>query len=376
MEQNNFNRLSTYEDVFNNFSDVLEEYLSMTDGESIREFNLYAGKGNSLTESDLTSNQLVEEIKKSYLSRNSLTGEIGMLDGNKQYDGIFNIALYMLMCNRLGKKYKFKLNDDLNLDENTKTIYKNKYRDLMAKKHDAATKLIYSLFIYKETENDNNFYYGLKESKGKILLIDLPTYGQISIHFGSQQKLSSILYLANQNINLILEKKLEMGQITEEKFNTIKSKVDNNKIVPKYKNKLYDYVSGIPLDYRGKRFHIAENNLGLSGKLPTELTDNDIKQMAINPNFNTRELFYFAIKSNFSKSQLQKLESFFKERDLTNVTPKSATKKKKKQHKKKSINPKNIGETAISLTTAEERQQVSMHETTHDEIHQDISNEK
>lgn len=385
MEQNNFNRLSTYEDVFSNFSQVLEEYLAMTNGEEIRDFNLITrdskyGKGkNDLIEDDFTPNELVEEIKDSYLRRNYLKGEIGMLNGDEQYDGIFNISLYMLMANRLGKIYKGELDNNSNLDKNTKTIYKEKYRNLMAKKIDAATKLIYSLFIYKETENNNDFYYGWKESRGKTLIIDLPTYGQISVHFGSTKRFNSVIYLARQNINLILEKKLELGQITEKEFNTIKAKTDTDEIFPNYTGIQYDISSGIPLDYHGKKFETAQNDLGLSKTLSTEITDDDIEKMVSNTNYTNRELYYFALKKDFSKSQLEKLRHLLHGRDIDAIkkSENSHKKKRKKKHKKKkTINTESIGEKAVSLTTADERQQVASHEIKLDEKQQDISNEK
>lgn len=384
MQQNNFNSLSRYEDLFSDFSNLLSEYLSVKDGQSIREFNLkQAKKGpktrmkNSLIEDDFTSNELVEKIKSSYLSRDYLKGEIGTIDGNEQYNGIFNIALYMLISNRLGKYYKGELDNNSSLDENTKIIYKEKYKNLMAKKDNAITKLIYSLFIYKETENDNKFYYGYKYSyeKGKIgdtLIIDLPTYGQISVHFGSKKKLETIKYLAKQNIDLILAKKLQLGQITDEQFDTIGAKANTDKILPKYTGKQYEFLSGIPLDYCGKKFDTAQDTLGLSKKLSTEITDEDIENMSKTTNYNTRELYYFAIKKDFSKSQLEKLEYFLEKRKRE----RAESRKSENLHKQKSINTNSILKKIIPLTTADERQQVATHEAILDKIHLDIAKEK
>ncbi len=373
MTQNRFNQLPRYEKVFSRLDQILNQYIKLSTDRSILKFNSSQksqnedGFSNSLVEDDFNAFELVNEIRSSYLGRDYLEGEIGLVDGQDQYDGIFNTTLYMLMSNRLGKLYKGALNKTSNHDKDIK----NSYKTLMNSKNDAIVKLIYSLFIYKETETDNDFYYGHSiDNNGKDrLIIDLPVYGQISVHFGSKENLENIKYIAKQNIDLILKRKLELGQITEEQFNEIKSKADSEGIFPKYTGKLYEYSSAIPLDYCGEKFKMAQKDLKLSGKMVSDISDDDIERISANNKYNSRELYYFAIKSDFSKQQLEKLSSLLQKRDK-----KILQTSKKKNHSQ--LDPKRIGRKAVSLTSAEERQIVDNHEVMSDSITPNHSKEK
>ena len=59
--------------------------------------------------------------------------------------------------------------------------------------------------------------------------------------------------------------------------------------------------------------------------------------------YNSRELYYFAVKSDWSKSQLELLSKYLRERDEIISKPK--------------INVKDLGKEAINLTTSEERKE-------------------
>lgn len=377
MNENKFNQLPRYENIFKNFKNVLNQYLKISGSKKIHNFIFRqktlndSGFENNLIENDFNPSELVEEIKASYLSRDYLEGEIGLIDGQDQYDGIFNIALYTLLTNRLGKRYQSEFNGNSTLDDTTKTAYKEAYKKLMAQKKDATTKLIYSLFIYKETENDNDFFYGCRTDDfgDNTFVIDLPIYGQISVHFGSEDALENIKYIARQNIDLILKKKLELGQITEEQFAEIKNKAENEGILPEYTGKLYEYSSAMPLDYCGEKFEMAQKDLNLSGKMITAINDEDIKRISENTKYNSRELYYFAIKSDFSKDQLEKLSGYLQERDRK-ITKNSTN------PKSKTINVQSLGRQAISLTSAKDRKNVGNHEDMRDSAIQTSSKEK
>ena len=241
----------------------------------------------------------------------------------------------------------------------------------MAQKKDATTKLIYSLFIYKETETDNDFFYGCRTDDfgNSSFVIDLPIYGQISVHYGSKENLENIEYIAKQNIDLILEKKLELGQITEDQFEKIKGKAENEGILPKYTGKLYEYSSTIPLDYCGEKFEIAQKDLNLSGKMISSISDEDIKTISENRKYNSRELYYFAIKSDFSKEQLEKLSGYLQERDKE-ISQNLTT------QKRSTINVQEIGRQAVNLTSAKDRKNVGNHEDMRDAATKTNSKEK
>ncbi len=377
MNTNKFSQLPRYENIFNNLKKVLNQYIKMSGSKKIHNFNFKqknlndSGFENNLIENNLNPSELLEEIKSSYLSRDYLEGEIGLIDGQDQYDGIFNLALYTLITNRVGKLYQSEFNGNSTLDDTTRTAYKETYKKLMVQKKDATTKLIYSLFIYKETETDNDFFYGCRTDDfgNSSFVIDLPIYGQISVHYGSKENLENIEYIAKQNINLILEKKLELGQITEDQFEKIKGKAENEGILPKYTGKLYEYSSAIPLDYCGEKFEIAQKDLNLSGKMISSISDEDIKTISENRKYNSRELYYFAIKSDFSKEQLEKLSGYLQERDKE-ISQNLTT------QKRSTINVQEIGRQAVNLTSAKDRKNVGNHEDMRDAATKTNSKEK
>jgi len=378
VKQNKSYKLPKYEDIFAKFKNNLNEYLQVRNGRDIKSFN-FSQKGinddgfeNRLIETGLRPSELLLEIKDSYLRRDYLEGEIGTIDGDEQYDGIFNIALSMLISNRLAKHYIHELEKKNNQDIKTKELYDNKIKKFMSEKKEALVELISSLYIYTETENDNDFFYGhrLDNNGEDTFVIDLPAYGQISVHFGSESNLERVEYLAKQNADLILKRKLKLNQINKNEYDQIKHKSNNYGILPEYTGKLYEHSSAIPLDYQGKNFMRAQKDLYLSKKIITDYNKADIERISHNRKYNSRELYYWAIRSDFSKEQLQQLSEFLQERDTKNIYNSSS--KKTSNHQEdliasdesiaKLINAKSMGRKAVSLTTAEERKAVSKHE--------------
>ena len=256
----------------------------------------------------------------------------------------------MLMSNRLAKDYKREIDKNTSLDDKTINDYKEKYKLLLQKKSDATTKLMYSLYLYKEIENDNDFYYGHRiDNFGKdTFVIDLPIYGQISVHFGSKQNLEQIKHIAKQSAQKIMERKLELGQVTKEKYEQITNNINEDTIFPEYTGKLYEYSSVIPLDYCGTKYEQVQKDIKVLSKQSNILTDEDIKQISENNKYNSRELYYIAVKSDWTKSQLELLSKYLMERDKIKDTNK--------------IDVTSIGKEAIQLTTAEERKIVREHE--------------
>lgn len=365
MKQNNSNHIDKYEDIFAKLETSLNEYLTLNSGRNVKGFNLSQkgintdGFENKLIESGLSPKELIAEIRDSYLRRDYLEGEVGTIDGEEQYDGIFNIALSMLISNRLAKWYKYEIEKKSNLDKTTKAEYEEKIKKFMSEKKQSAMQLMYSLFIYKETVNDNDFFYGhsLDINDKDTFVIDLPVYGQISVHFGSAGYLDHIKHLASNNIKLILEKKLKLGQITKKEYNKLKNKVDDDEIFPEYTGKLYEHSSAIPIDYQGRNFKRAQKDLKLSKKMIVDYTEEDIERISKNKKYNSRELYFWAVKSDFSKKQLEQLSAYLQERDniaLSKIPNKTI---------KKTIDVQSVGKKVVSSTTAEERKQVSSHES-------------
>lgn len=377
MNQNKNKKLPKYEDIFKNLEKSLSEYLKVSNGSKIKNFSFSQkslntdGFENRLIETGLNSSELLNEIKDSYLRRDYLEGEIGTIDGEEQYDGIFNMTLYMLISNRLAKHYAYEIENNSNLNSSTKEMYEKKIKYFMSEKKSALTQLITSLYVYKETENDNDFFYGhfLDFNDADAFVIDLPAYGQIAVHFGSKSNLDHIQHLANENIQVILNKKLKLGQITKDQYNKINQNSNDNGILPEYSGKLYEHSSAIPLDYQGRNFVRTKKDLCLSKKLITDYDTSDIERISRNKIYNSRELYYWAIRSDFSKQQLEKLSSLLQERDAKALNNSSNNRSKPRKIDLASsesiaalINSKSMGKKAVSETTASERKTVSEHE--------------
>ena len=134
MKQNNSKHIDKYEDIFAKLETSLNEYLTLNSGRNVKGFNLSQkgintdGFENKLIESGLSPKELIAEIRDSYLRRDYLEGEVGTIDGEEQYDGIFNIALSMLISNRLAKWYKYEIEKKSNLDKTTKAEYEEKIK--------------------------------------------------------------------------------------------------------------------------------------------------------------------------------------------------------------------------------------------------------
>ncbi len=364
MQYNNNINLATYEEIYKKLKNNLYTFLSTTSNEAIKKLylkpinNNFNSLDNYLIETGFNSEQLIKKIKTSYLKRKYLKGNIGTVSGKEQYDGIINIALYLLISNKLAKIYNYEILSHPYWDNSKKHLYKEKSKTYKNQKRDATIKLIYSLFIYKETVNDNDFFYGHSKdtNNNDTFIIDLPGFSQIGVHFGSESHFDSTIYLAKINIKYILKEKLNLDQITKEEFNKLMSKINNDDIFPEYTGKFYENVSAFPIDYYGKILQQTRRILQLNEKQITDINENDIRKMLQNGCFNERELHYFAVKSGFSKPQLELLSQLSKELD------KNYLEKPSKKQKNNFIDMTSLAQEVFPETTVKERQQVSIHE--------------
>ena len=99
----------------------------------------------------------------------------------------------------------------------------------------------------------------------------------------------------------------------------------------------------------------------------------DIKRISENRKYNSRELYYFAIKSDFSKNQLENLSKYLQERDAE-ITRNETT--AKTSIKSTTIDVQYLGRQAISLTSAKDRKNVANHEDIRDTAIENIPKEK
>ena len=78
---------------------------------------------------------------------------------------------------------------------------------------------------HRNSSNDD-FYYGhrIDNYGNDTLVIDLPVYGQISVHFGSKSNMEQVLHIAKQSAQKIMQRKLELGQISQKEYEELFTK--------------------------------------------------------------------------------------------------------------------------------------------------------
>lgn len=288
------------------------------------------GLRNSLIE--LPYEDIKSRIEKDYTSIDYLEGNLGTVAATDQFDGITNMALLMLMSNRLAKHYHYKNNR--NLSDTEQTLCKKNEATLLRWKDLSMKDLIASLYVLNQTEPDYKeaISYGYRKDDvgNDSFVIDLPYFGQVCVHFG--HKMQTILHNAQETVIGILESKLELGQLSQNDFETLKEDLNATTILPDYTGKLYEYSAGLPIEYEGNKIKDIKKSLGLDKKLPEDMEEEDILKIH-ESTLNCREAYYFAIKLGLSKNQLEKVAQMD-----TNY-----------------LDAKKIGRTAFSLTTAKER---------------------
>ncbi len=266
---------------------------------------------NNMPENSLIEipRDLYSALKDTYISRDSsyVSGIIGCIDTPvEQLDGITNMALLMYLSNHLSKKFKYKFRDETNSDR--KKVFKNNERTLLRWKDMALSDIIASTYVLSKTsdEYDNYFSYGSRsdDDNQSTFVMDLPYIGQLCVHFGWDVRKKWIVERAQNSVESILKKKLELGQITEEQLQEIISDLNKNGVLPEYEGKLYEYVGAMPIEYIGE--NIKKHRKMVGNKLPEEITGEDIKKMT-RSGLNERELYYFFIKMGASKELLDEI---------------------------------------------------------------------
>lgn len=265
--------------------------------------------GNSLIE---IPNNLFEELKNTYIIRDKdcVSGPVGCAETSvEQLDGITNMALLMYLSNCLKNKYMQLMDQDIS--DEKKELYRENKNVVLGWKDDATTNIIATMYVLSKTdeEYENYFSYGNRiDDEGKsTFVVDLPYIGQLCVHYGNKKEM--IVNNAHELIKQILQKKLKLGQITEEQLKDITSELDPNSILPDFQGKLYEYVGAMPIEYIGENVKKCRAKIG--NKLPEEITSEDIQIMR-EEGLNPRELYYFFIKIGASKELLNEISGISK----------------------------------------------------------------
>lgn len=341
--------LTKYEEIYQRLAKVTTIYLKYRKAEQFEDFITSerginkTGLNNMLIE--IPKENIIDIIKKQYISEPNNEGEIGTIEPEKQADEIRNIALLMLMSNRLSKEYKRRTQMSKEQDETEKAKCLKNEKDLLVWKNNAQIDLLASLYVLRKTEGQeysDYFCYGdYRDKKGEStsFVIDLPYMGQISVHYGMEK--GNIIEQTREKIISILERKRALGQIDKSQFKKLKEEININQILPTYEGKLYEYTSALPLEYIGTSAKEKIEQLGLETKSLQEINIKDIKKMQ-DSGLNEREAYYLLIKLGCSKEQLQNVIKVYSQRKIPNEVK--------------------IGKASIRMTTAQERAVVLQYE--------------
>lgn len=363
--------VTKYEQIYQKLEKVTKTYIKSKKAEYFEHFITserganQTGLNNLLIE--IPEENITEIIKKQYIREPDNKGELGTIEAENQAYEIRNIALLMLMSNRLSKHYKNRLEKNQALDEATKTKYIKNEKDLLVWKHNATSDLIASLYILEKTGGEvykDFFSYGESkdEDNKSTFIIDVPYIGQISVHFGPDKL--NIIEEARCKAMSILERKRAFGQIDKNKLKRLREELSVSKILPKYEGKLYEYTSALPIEYIGPTAKSKAQEIGLDIKLPKEITKEDIQKMA-EIGLNEREAYYLAIKLGCPKQQLKEVIKTYNNRKKLNqnrnsnkvtITDRSSNKIENSRTNEGELPiEKRIGRKAIIMSTATER---------------------
>lgn len=313
--------ISKYEDIYKRAQDIISNFKMSV--RECKEFILRQRKENE----DGMCNTLIEcpqnikrAFKETYLDHGeALSGPIGVTkNGGDQYDGIIQMSTLVLLANRVSKQYiheKKQIEEKRELTDNEKKDYRQKIGNAYLVKENTLSDLIANLYVLDRTdeENNNSINYGDREDKegNGTFVIDIPCIGQVSVHYGHLK--GDILEDAKNKAKSILIEKEKEGQISKEQLDILTSEVETE-ILPEYEGQLYEYVSAIPLEYKGSKIKEIQQKLGISGKMPEDITDEDITRIQQKSGLNKREIHYMGVRLEFPKRLLLDLELSPKER--------------------------------------------------------------
>lgn len=354
--------LTRYEQIYQKLAKVTNFYLKSKKPEHFELFITSerginnTGLNNLLIE--LPEGNVIDILKEQYMQKPNNEGEIGTIEPENQAYEVRNIALLMLMSNRLSKEYKNRIEKNRNIDEKTKAMYAKNEKDLLVWKNNAISDLLASLYILEKTGGEKYkkfFSYGdSKDDNNKsTFIIDLPYIGQISVHFGPEK--GNIMEEAKNKAMSILERKRALGQIDKAKLKQLREELNVSRILPKYTGKLYEYTSALPIEYIGTTTQNMVKQIGLDTKIPEKIEKKDIEKM-IESGLNEREAYYLAVKLGLPKGKLEEVIRVYGERTINNEIK--------------------VGKKSVRMTTTQERVMVLRFEQRNLQSYREGKNDK
>lgn len=231
---------------------------------------------------------------------------IGECDNPKiQFKGIIDIALIVLMSNKV-KNYYSKTLEEKKMTEDVEKGLKEQKNKALQNKDDAISDLLSCIFVLENTCEyfKDYFSYGerIDEFGKSTFTMDIPFIGQMSVHYGTNSNRRKILEFAREKTISILKHNKELNLITEEKMNELIKKVNSNDFLPVYGCRLHEIDSSIPLKYTGRKVEKLKEKLDLNKNFK-DITEKDLIKL-FNWGLNARERHYVGVKMGLSKEQL------------------------------------------------------------------------
>ena len=369
--------ITTYQDINNNMQIMLKIYLGINSNEHIRQFileqrsntkNKYPNRLIELPEGDIK-----EIIKQQYLKTDKndkyFQSEIATVSPKEQLEGIKQMAMLLLLCNRVGKECRARnkklenekkeilfyngknitqeISEKLEKMQAKSKIYTQGLKNSMLCKDYVLSDLIANLYVLKHTAKTDKvsmLYGNRKDQEGNdAFAIDVAKIGQVCVHYGSKEKMELIKVKAAQKAQTMINHKCKLGQLTQEEAEQIKREITEENIIPEYKGKLYEYVAGIPIEYSGKEIEKVCKQLAIYGKTAEKITGSDMKAIYSATNLNDREKYYLAVKLGVPAQRLMQLSEQLKQKQVS-----------------QSANA--LGRKMLKETTPEERRNLQSHE--------------
>ena len=343
--------ITTYQDINHNMQVILNIYFGLNSSENIRNFIL--GQRNNNKNKwpnrliELPNGDIKEIIKQQYLKTGKndkyLQSEIGTVNSKEQQEGIKQMALLLLLCNRTGKECKArgkKVENDKRelLFYNGKNItadvaqklekmqaksekYNNALKSAMLFKDYVLSDLIANLYVLKHTEKTDKIsmlYGNRKDEHGKdAFAIDIAKIGQVCVHYGSKEKMELIRVKAIKKAQTMLNIKHKLGQLSKEEAERLKNEITEENIMPEYKGKLYEYVAGIPIEYAGQEIEKVCKHLGIYKVPAGKITAGDMNAIYLSNELNDREKYYLAVKLGVPDKRLIQLSEQLKQKQVS-----------------------------------------------------------
>ena len=288
-----------------------------------------------------------------------MIGSISLID---QYQAINNIALWMLMSNRVSKEYQAIADrKGEQYMDNKKRYNIDSAKKWLNQKDQAFCTLIACLNVLNVCNTENDPFYKINYGMTKDLsqefakdafIIDVPGTGQMSIHFGNAARLNRNLRNIDNLTETILElqkeslikKKVELGMSRRDAELSVSGEIKRKRKIPQYTGRLYETSSAIPLELNTvNQQAVTKHYFKESWNPQYDEIDRFVQESGYNP----REIHYWAVKSEWNGELIRYVDGLLEKI----IKSEEKTENQKMTEDQVTI----LGKSAVMQTTPEER---------------------